>query len=228
MTTADDPRPDPPPIDDVAERAWLFAVGALAPDEEAAAREELARSPAFAAQVRAAEEELVLVGLSAEPVAPSTGARARLQAALADESPFAPLVSALARFVDLAEAHMRELVGALGDLARWEPGPGEGVQIFHLDGGPATAGAVVGFVRIPAGAVFPEHTHVGRERVLVMQGTLLDEDGSAARPGDVVEQPAGSTHFVRASDDEDVLLLVVVDGGVDVDGERIGPGDPRL
>ena len=45
-----------------------------------------------------------------------------------------------------------------------------GMDLFHIQGGPAVADAVNGFVRLAAGLHFPPHTHVGNEKVFVLEG----------------------------------------------------------
>ena len=211
------------------ELAWAFALEALDEQERQDAEQRMAADAAFAAEVDAARADAALIALGAAPVAPSEAAAARLEAELAYEGPFASLVSSLARLADLGREKMESLVEGVAQAAGWEDGPGDGIRIFHLDGGPATAGAVVGFVKIPAGGHFPEHTHGGRETVIIMQGTLIDSlDGSSAGPGDVVVREAGSTHTTSAGPDEDCIYLVVVFEGVTVGGQFIGPGDPEL
>jgi RNA polymerase sigma-70 factor (ECF subfamily) len=211
------------------ELAWAYALDALDDAEHQAAEARLASDEAFAAEVEAARADAALLAFSADPVTPSAAARERLAAELAYDGPFASLVSSLARLADLGRETMQTLVQGIAEAAGWEDGPGEGIRIFHLDGGPATAGAVVGFVKIPAGGFFPEHTHGGRETVIVMQGRLIDSlDGSRAGPGDVVVREAGSTHTTSAGDEEDCIYLVVVFEGVTVGDQFIGPGDPQL
>lgn len=211
------------------ELAWAYALEALEGEELVEVERRVAEEPAFAREVEAARQSTFLLAASAAPVEPSDDAKARFEAALAYNGPFAPLADALARLADLSRGAMEKLLEHIPDLSRWEDGPGEGVRIFHLDGGPITAGAVVGFVKIPAGGFFPEHTHTGDETVVIMQGTLIDTfDGSRAHVGDRVVRKSGSTHVVHAGDDEDLIFLVVVYNGVYVGDDFIGPNDPRL
>lgn len=210
------------------ELAWALALDALTGDEHDQAEARLETDAAFAAEVDAARADAAVLALGADLVEPSADAKARFEQELAYDGPFASLVSSLARLADLGREKMEALVRGVADVAGWEDGPGDGVRIFHLAGGPATAGAVVGFVKIPAGGHFPEHTHGGHETVIIMQGTLLDSlDGSRAGPGDVVVREAGTTHTTTA-DDQDCIYLVVVFEGVQVGDEFIGPDDPAL
>jgi predicted ChrR family anti-sigma factor len=205
-----------------------FVLGQMEPEAQTQAEAHVAGCADCQKRVDAATEELAALALLAEPEAPSPAARDRLMEAIAFENPFAPLVSALARLGDLAEEAMRSYVKSLVDPASWLPGPAEGISIVHVDGGPSTAGAVVGFVRIAAGGEFPEHTHCGLETVIVVQGKLIDSGGGEAMPGDVVTMPADSTHTVYAGPDEDVIYFVVVFEGVNVGDDFIGPSDTRI
>jgi anti-sigma factor ChrR (cupin superfamily) len=68
------------------------------------------------------------------------------------------------------------------------------------------------------------HTHVGEERVLVMEGSFVEEDGTRRRPGDVVTMPPGSTHrYTVPEAGMDLLMLAIVDEAYVLDGERFGP-----
>jgi predicted ChrR family anti-sigma factor len=214
----------------VGDMALEHALGALAAGARAAVDAHAAGCADCAELLRQANEEVAGWALAAEPVAPSSAARARFDAAIADAGAFAPLVSALARMADLADDAMRKLVGTLDDAAAWVVGPADGIHVVHVDGGPRTAGCIVGFVRIAKGTAFPHHAHLGHEAVMILQGELHDDaDGSVARAGDLVEREAGTAHAVRAGDDLDVIYLVNVQEGIELEGgDVIGPADPRI
>lgn len=166
-------------------------------------------------------EALSSLSLALPPAAPSPGLRERLLASAArPEQRWAPFAGRLARLVDVAHDRARELLAAIVRPDLWQrllPG----VDLLHLQGGPAVAGADVGFVRVAAGAAFPEHRHLGVERVLILQGGYRDDGGQVARAGDLVELPAGSSHGFVALPDEDLIYAVVV-GGVEFPG--LDPG----
>ncbi len=211
-------------MDDVSD----YVLGDLDPAATARWDVHVAGCAQCQAEVDAFSAELVAFAELAGEVAPSATARERVTEALARPGRWFSFVGALARLADIADGAMQSLVAALDDLSRWEPGPADGITIFHVDGGPTTAGAVVGFVKIPAGGSFPEHTHQGRETVLIIQGTQRDSDGSTATVGDVVVREPHSTHTIFAGPDEDLIFLVVVHGGVMVGDDLIGPDDPRI
>jgi putative transcriptional regulator len=136
---------------------------------------------------------------------------------------FAAQVAALA---DLAEAQARALFAQWDDAAAWsEASPG--VSIFHFEGGPATAGAITGFVRIEAGSAFPAHRHLGREWNLVLTGALVLPGGLLARAGEVVEMEPGSSHALGATAEEAVVYLAVALEGIAIDDVPLDAADPR-
>jgi anti-sigma factor ChrR (cupin superfamily) len=74
----------------------------------------------------------------------------------------------------------------------------EGLEICSLvDGGNESASVAV--LRYRPGASVPLHIHHGLETVLVLEGSQSDERG-CYRVGDVVFNPAGTTHSVRSEE----------------------------
>ena len=148
---------------------------------------------------------------------PPAALRARLLAS-ADEpaARFAPFIDRLARLIDRSADRATELLERVARSAAgtWQAAAalGPGIELIHLDGGPAVAGADVGFVRIPAGGRFPYHEHLGRERVLILQGRLQDSDGQIYGPGDAIAMDAGSSHDFAALPGPALIYAVVVHG----------------
>ena len=163
-----------------------------------------------------------LVG--ALPVPPDPSLKARLLRSVETAPRFDTFVDRVAALTDLARDKAEALLASLDDAARWIGG-GTDMAIFHVDGGPRVANAIVGFVRLPAGAAFPEHEHVGAEVMLVMQGGLV-VDGVTHRAGAEVASSAGSAHTFVAAEGPDLMYLGVIQGGMKIDGNTISPSDP--
>jgi len=144
--------------------------------------------------------------------APS-GLLGRLRASVAQQ-PFAPFAPPLASLFDVDEATARRYLDRIPDDDAWEA-MGPGIRLLHFDGGPATAGADVGFVHVEGEIDFPAHRHDGEERNLILRGHLVEPDGTSYGPGDVFDHPAGSHHRFRTSGD---LVFAVVVWGVTFDG----------
>lgn len=157
-------------------------------------------------------EALTALSLGLPGPAPAADARARLLAAAArPDRRFAPFIGRLARLIDVAQDRAQELLTSLARADVWERFV-PAVELVHLQGGPAVAGADVGFVRVAAGCPFPAHRHLGDERVLVLQGGFRDSSGAVFRAGDSIEQPAGSAHEFVALPGADLIYAVVVFG----------------
>jgi hypothetical protein len=161
-----------------------------------------------------------------DPVVPTPGTRAALLSAIAGPW-YAPFVRRVAELCDISAAAAVEILTAVNDIDRWMAGMAGGVEAFHIDAGPSLRDAVVGFIRIAPGAVFPDHVHVGAEDVLVLQGAFI-VDGVVVAAGQEAPMPAGTRHETRATD-AGCLYLGVVRGGLEFPGVGVlGPDDPRV
>jgi len=160
------------------------------------------------------------------PAPPSSALRQRLlQSAAAPSQRFAPFFGQLSELFDWGDAALSALFERAAAPGAFTASPIAGVELLHLDGGPRVAHADNGLVRIAAGTRFPDHRHVGLERVLVLAGRYRDEQsGLVYSPGDWHEMPPGSEHAYVALPDADLLLAVSVVDGVDVAGYgRLAP-----
>ena len=166
----------------------------------------------------------LLLALADEEQAPSGVLQALLTAVAGPW--WAPFVRRAAGLLDLDTATTRDLFVGIADGDRWMPGPGDGIDLFHIDGGPAVAGAITGFVRLAPGATFPHHRHMGFQDVLVLQGSFFHA-GTEIHAGMEAPMPPSSSHENRAGVGGCVYLAVSRDG-LAFDGEEpIGPDDPR-
>jgi anti-sigma factor ChrR (cupin superfamily) len=141
------------------------------------------------------------------PVAPRPAARARLLGAARTSRH----VHLLATLFDVVASTAKAYLDQLTDASLWDvlmPG----IQLMHLQGGPRTAEADVGFVKVAADLDFPPHTHGGEERNLVLSGNLTEADGTVLGAGDVFTRPAGTRHVFRTGPDG--LTFAVVARGV--------------
>jgi quercetin dioxygenase-like cupin family protein len=132
---------------------------------------------------------------------------------------YAPLFGALSQLFDLGDTALADLFERAEAREEWTPSQVPGTLLLHLQGGPRVARADNGLVRIEAGARFPNHRHLGPERVLVLEGAYRDEpSGRIYSAGDVHEMLAGSSHGYVALPERPLLLAVSLVSGVDVDG----------
>jgi quercetin dioxygenase-like cupin family protein len=161
-----------------------------------------------------------------DPVPPASTTRTALLAAIAGPW-YAPFVRRVAELCDIGTAAAIEMLSAVDDASRWMTGMADGVEAFHIDAGPSLSDAVVGFIRLAPGAVFPDHVHVGAEDALVLEGAFII-DGITVASGEEAPMPAGTHHEARATE-AGCLYLGVVRGGLEFPGVGVlGPGDPRV
>ena len=105
----------------------------------------------------------------------------------------------------------------IDDAAAWKVGP-VGTQLIDLPSGPRIAHADAGFIRLPAGTKFPRHRHLGDEVALILQGGYVDSSGRELRPGDVDAKATGSEHAFTVFADVDLIQLVVLEKGIEIEG----------
>lgn len=166
-----------------------------------------------------AELAQLLPSQDAEP-----GLRQRLLADLGGSQRYAPFTSRLQRLFDLDEPAIQAFFQRLERAAEWQPFPIPGVQLLDIEGGPATAGADVGLVRLAPNTTFPHHRHAGLERVLVLEGSYVDDDGREYVSGDWSEKAEDTEHEFRVGADGCTFAVVVY--GVEIDGVRVGATKP--
>ncbi len=95
-----------------------------------------------------------------------------------------------------------------------------GVEMCKLvEGGDEAASVAV--LRYRPGASVPLHLHHGLETVLVLEGSQCDERG-CYRAGDVVLNPAGTTHSVWSEDG--CVVLIQWERPVEILEEERGSG----
>jgi hypothetical protein len=206
-------------IEELALELALDEAHTLFPDDDSEAgrpRAHLAACPACAALVASFEETLAQASLATAPViTPRPDLRKSLLAATDPNTKLGPYLSRLSRLFDLSFEGMSKVVADLDDATRWEPTLLPWVQLFHFDGGPASAKADNGFVRWAAGSFFPRHKHVGEETTLVVSGRLLLDDGTEVLPGELLIQNDGTEHAFRIPEDEDCVGAVRIFGHIE-------------
>jgi anti-sigma factor ChrR (cupin superfamily) len=80
----------------------------------------------------------------------------------------------------------------------WQPTRFAGVEVKVLMEDPQTGLQTV-LTRMAPGAVLTDHTHVAVEQTWVLEGSLVDHEGTATK-GNFVWRPAGSRHVASAPD----------------------------
>lgn len=159
-----------------------------------------------------------------EPIAPPSGARAKLLDSVTTQGRFARFAEAAAKLLDLGVDQANALLDRLHDLSLFE-NELPGISFYWCEGGPAVANAVRGFVRVAAGTNFPEHEHIGDEIVLVLQGSFVDTTrGITFHAGDSDIMKAGTSHAYSVPEGgPDLLKLSVTQVGLRAMGHTYSP-----
>lgn len=156
--------------------------------------------------------------------------RDRLLSALAPQrGPWDEHLTPLRELTELEIPKLRAVLKSMLTPEVWNPIPFPGIELCHVDESPRGEDAIVGFVRIQPGMVFPEHDHVGIEYAFVIQGAMLDTatPGVAHGPGTLRVMHPDTEHEISASPDHEPLIyLTVSERGIRFGELFIGPDSP--
>ena len=166
-------------IEQIRERAALYALGALPADEAALVDARLAAGdPRYAAEVAACRAVADDLAWAARPTMPPPAARARVLAPIAALE--APVIEQDGlRFVR-------------GQQLEWQAGPIAGFETRALRVDEAS-GRITLLARLAPGAVYPAHRHRGVEEIYLVEGELTI-NGVVMRAGDYCSAEADSLH----------------------------------
>lgn len=204
---------------DVRELLPLHALGVLDDAEAELVERAIDRDPTLASELallQASATELVA------PVAPSPHVFDRLMASVGGGR-FERMTSRMASLFEVTVDRARELLALIERPASWEPAL-PGIALVHFEGGARYATADCGFVRLDVGATFPEHSHGGEERCVILSGQLRDShDGRVLSPGDEVVQYPNVTHHLVCVGDEPCIYAALAVEGITMGGYRVTP-----
>jgi quercetin dioxygenase-like cupin family protein len=120
----------------------------------------------------------------------------RLQAAVSDlPLRYAPFFGRLAGLWGMPPEQVRQELTRARDSRGWSVTPIPGLRTFDVQGGEPSARAKL--LRFEPRSQFPSHRHVGEERLLVLEGAFVDDQGSEAHAGDERTLAPGSAHTLH-------------------------------
>ncbi|HMG22490.1 MAG TPA: cupin domain-containing protein [Kofleriaceae bacterium] len=209
---------------DVRELLPLYALGVLEADEARVVERAVAGDAALAAELSSYEQTTGALGAAVAPVAPAPDVLSRLMASVGGGR-FEAFSARMARMFEVTVERARELLGLIERPASWIPQVVPGISFVHFEGGPSTAAADCGFVRLAPGATFPPHTHLGEEMTTILSGRVRDMvNDRVIGPGEDYIRPEGSTHYLVCIGDEDCIYASRAMNGI-----TLGPpGGPRI
>ena len=209
------------PTEEMVERAALYALGAL-PPEEAAAFEAHLREGCRACQGEMETFAAVTgqLGYAVVPEGPPLEVRGRLLARLSSGAAGPVAVEEVSEVPAPAGGPRRTVVRSAE--VEWQAaGPGVAVKPLFQD--PAEERLTI-LARMEPGAQYPSHEHAGTEEVYLLGGDLKVED-QVLRAGDYCGAPPGSVH-TGASTDAGCTLLIMASERDRILGEE-GPEAPK-
>jgi anti-sigma factor ChrR (cupin superfamily) len=194
-------------VEEAAERATLYALGAL--DEQEARLFEAHLSEGCdvcADEVRSFNPVIASLGTCPSEATPSPGVREKLAAFLAEE---APLAGSAAAF---GETNPGQVVKIRSTEGQWYPlTAGVSRKILFED---RERGTTTSILRLEPGAHIPPHQHGGIEECIILEGDVYSDTEKFAA-GDYLCMPAGSMHE-RLFSTHGALLFIVAGGAATV------------
>jgi quercetin dioxygenase-like cupin family protein len=201
----------------------LWTTALLDPDEVLLVERAVARDPRLAAELAAYQQAADALATAVEPVAPAQSVKRRLLAS-AGGGMFEAFSARMATLYEVTRDRARELLGLIERPASWVPQIIPGISFVDFEGGPSTAAADCGFVRLTPGTVFPPHTHLGEEAVIVLSGQIHDPvNNRTIVAGEDYVQLEGTTHYLVCVGDQDCIYATRAINGISVGGTRARP-----
>ena len=132
---------------------------------------------------------------------------ARLSAAVS-ELPlrYAPFYGRLAGLWELTEPDVVRELERARHPGQWRRTLLPGLRTFQVS--PRSGGRRSRLLSFAPGLTFPSHRHRGEERVMVLEGSYRDDQGSVVEPGDEQLMLPGSTHSLFILGDKPCVAAV--------------------
>jgi putative transcriptional regulator len=203
-----------------------LVMGMLSAEERVGVEEHLAQCDRCSQVLAEVADAISALAVVLPLESPPASIRERLLDSAAHGGRLHRFAGRVAEWLDLALDRARQLCDGIDRASSWSAGPIPGVELYHLPVGPRLVDVQAGFVRVRAGMHFPDHRHLGEERVLVIQGACRDSNGCVYQPGDEMTMPAGSCHHFDVLGGQEFVYFVRLERGF----EFVNPetGDPTV
>jgi anti-sigma factor ChrR (cupin superfamily) len=190
-------------VEEAAERATLYALGALDKEEARLFEAHLAEGcDECAKEVRSFNPVIASLGTCPSEATPSPGVRERLAAFLTEEAEVAERAPV---FTDTSYGEMVKIRSGEGE---WQPlAKGVYRKTLFED---RQRGTTTSIIKLQPGAHIPSHRHGGIEECIILEGDVYSDTETFAA-GDYLCMPAGSMHEQLFS--MNGALLFIVAGG---------------
>ena len=211
---------------------WLadWFAGTLSDDRERRLAEHIAECDRCAKEFERVRADFARLASRQGEDRPSESLRQRILDAAEPGARFFDLSDHVRDVLDIDEETTAELFAAIDDESNWVPFPGYDIAFFYfpfadIEPGDAVDAQFVSILRVGRGETFPEHRHLGRERIFMLQGTMVEDDGEVFHRGDYIDHDDDTEHTFRVPDDSPALVgIVLVERGLEIGGVPLGDG----
>jgi len=195
------------------EKLLAYSLDQLDKHEKVKFEEDLEQDTELSQELLEVQAILENVAASEQPMPPSKSLRQSLIASLNPETPFQGYVDRFMKLFDLDRKDVESLFDKIVDTTSGllQPAPLPKTSLHYFDGGPNVANATCGIIKLKAGSVFPAHQHLGKETVLVLQGTAKDQDGMEYYPGDTIVSEENTSHSLKIGKKDDLIFAVILE-----------------
>lgn len=206
----------------VSDELYEYALKIIEPERAKQISRHLRECRACLLELGAINDGFADVGAIPGP-APKSSLRARLLQDVASIGPYAPYVDEMATMLVGSPTKLKGELRELPHPATWMDGPVDHCRLFPCDAGSELTDVIRSLVLMESGSTFPSHEHLGDEHILVLQGSLLNEDGKLYRPGERLFMAEGTNHSFDVPEGLDLIYFNVVHSGLQIGEQVITP-----
>ena len=207
----------------VTEDLYEYALQILEPPRAEAIALHLRECRSCLLALGAINDEFAEVVVPTSTVAPSASLRSRLLKDVGGIVPYARYLDDMAEMLVGSRALLEGELRGLPHPKTWVDGPVKHCRLFPCDAGSSLDDVIRSLVLMESGSTFPDHEHLGDEYILVLQGSLLNEDGKLYRPGDKLHMAEGTNHSFEVPDGLDLIYFNIVHHGLQIGEQLITP-----
>lgn len=163
------------------------------------------------------------VELRAPEAAPSPALRSRLLQDVSAIVPYSIYLDDINRILQGSRESLKKELRAMPHPSSWADGPVDRCRLYPCHADSKLEDVIRTLVLMESGSQFPMHEHLGDEFIVILQGTLLNEDGKSYRPGDQLHMAKGTSHGFEVPRGLDLIYFNVVHQGLRIGEQVITP-----
>lgn len=157
--------------------------------------------------------------VSIKEMAPASILKDKLLQEVKKRAPYSAYKKEISSMTGVSEDKVIEIFSSMPRTSTWVDGPIPRCRLYPWPEH-SSREVIKTLVLMESGSHFPNHEHLGRELVFILQGHFRDSNGKLYSPGEIIEKTAGSSHDFDVCDGLDLVYLAVVDEGIRI-GEQV-------